>query len=368
MRAENNSALRRSGVGNIFIKNLDPAIDSKHIYETFSHVGKILSCKVVNDENGVSKGHGYVQYETEESAIKAISIANGMLANGRKLFVGKFIPRNERVGNLDEKTKIFTNVYVNNLPDDFSDHQLKNLFQRYGEITSLKLAKKEDGTSNGFGFVNFKEAAHAQEAVNAMNKLELNGKQLYVGRAQKKAEREEILKKEYEQIKGKQNGINLFIKNIDDTVDTDRLREKFSRFGSIKSAEVKKKDGKSVGFGFVCFHNWDDAARAIGEMNGRMLGRKPLYVALAQRREDRSAQFACQPMDAFAGTRLAQPHPANCYITGNVAAVPGGNRVPFYSINTTWNPNQYPTIFGMAQQRMAAHGSMNQGEIHGAMS
>jgi polyadenylate-binding protein len=75
-----------------------------------------------------------------------------------------------------------------------------------------------------------------------MNDTDFNGKRLYAGRFQKRVERSSNLKKVYEEKKQeRQNrymGINLYIKNLDDTIDDERLRKEFSSFGTITSAKV----------------------------------------------------------------------------------------------------------------------------------
>ncbi|CAF4792122.1 polyadenylate-binding protein 1-A [Pieris napi] len=311
MWSQRDPSLRKSGVGNVFIKNLDKSIDNKAMYDTFSAFGNILSCKVAQDENGGSKGYGFVHFETEEAANKSIDKVNGMLLNGKKVYVGRFIPRKEREKELGEKAKLFTNVYVKNFGEDYSDEMLKDMFEKYGRITSHKVMYKDDGASRGFGFVAFEDPDCAERACMELNGKELvEGKPLYVGRAQKKAERQKELKRKFEQLKSERltryQGVNLYVKNLDDTIDDERLRKEFAPFGTITSAKVMLEDGRSKGFGFVCFSSPEEATKAVTEMNGRIVGTKPLYVALAQRKEDRKAHLTSQYMQRMASMRMQQ--------------------------------------------------------------
>jgi polyadenylate-binding protein len=317
MWSQRDPSLRRSGVGNVFIKNLDKSIDNKAMYDTFSAFGNILSCKVAQDADGNSKGYGFVHFETEEAAMNAIQKVNGMLLNDKKVFVGRFVPRKEREKELGEKAKKFTNVYIKNFGEDLSEEKLTEIFSKFGKITSFKVMMKEvmsdeGGRNKGFGFVSFEDSESAEKAVDDLNGTEMNGKTLYVGRAQKKAERQQELKKKFEQLKlerlNRYQGVNLYVKNLDDSIDDERLRKEFSPYGTITSARVSvmSEDGRSKGFGFVCFSSPEEATKAVTEMNGRIIVAKPLYVALAQRKEDRKAHLASQYIQRMAGMRMQQ--------------------------------------------------------------
>jgi len=349
MWSQRDPALRKTGQGNVFIKNLDSAIDNKALHDTFAAFGNILSCKVAQDEQGNSRGYGFVHYETAEAASNAIKSVNGMLLNEKKVFVGHHVSKKDRTNKFDELKANFTNIYVKNIDVEVSEDEFRTLFEKHGEITSASLAMdNETGKSRGFGFVNFVNHEEAEQAVDALNETDFKGQKLYVGRAQKKHEREEELRKQYEatlqEKASKFNGVNLYVKNLADEVDDDELRKIFEAYGAITSAKVmretstpddesksgdekeeadadkpeeKKKEedgengvedlskdmekvkiggeikvlGKSKGFGFVCFGNPDEATTAVGELNQKMIHGKPLYVALAQRKDVRKNQL-----------------------------------------------------------------------------
>ncbi|KAK2398588.1 polyadenylate-binding protein [Trifolium repens] len=297
MYSHRDPSIRKSGTANIFIKNLDKTIDHKALHDTFSTFGHILSCKIATDGSGQSKGYGFVQFETAESAQSAIDKLNGMLINDKQVYVGHFLRKQDRDNDLS-KTK-FNNVYVKNLSESFSEDDLKNTFGEYGTITSAVLMKDADGKSKCFGFVNFESPDEAAKAVEALNGKKVDDKEWYVGKAQKKSEREQELKGRFEQtIKetvDKYQGVNLYLKNLDDSISDEKLKEIFSEFGTITSYKIMRDpNGVSRGSGFVAFSTPEEASRALGEMNGKMIVSKPLYVAVAQRKEDRKARLQAQ--------------------------------------------------------------------------
>lgn len=159
---------------------------------------------------------------------------------------------------------------------------------------------------SSFGFVNFHEHESATKAVDELNDTEVKGKKLYVGRAQKRSERDESLRQEHEdrrsENEAKSAGVNLYVKNLDDEWDDDRLRAEFDSFGTITSCKVMRDEqGNSRNFGFVCYSTPEEATKAVSEMNNKMIGSKPLYVALAQRKDVRR-----QALESAVAQRTAQ--------------------------------------------------------------
>lgn len=232
--------LRKTGRANIFIKNLDDSIDNKALYDTFAVFGTVLSCKVAVDNSGCSKGYGFVQFDQEEAAQNAIRRLNGMLINDKQVYVGTFVRRQER--NSVDGSPIFTNVYVKNFSETTMEVDLKKTFGKFGSITSAVVMKDTNGKSRCFGFVNYEHPEAAAAAVENLNGSLLEDKVLYVGKAEKKVEREAKLRAKFEQERisryEKLKDTNLYLKNLDDGMNDEKLKELFSEFGTITSCKV----------------------------------------------------------------------------------------------------------------------------------
>ena len=130
----------------------------------------------------------------------------------------------------------------------------------------------------------------------------IGNKFIYVGRAQKKAEREQMLRRQYEDRRQERilksqvrilaliclffsgqysliaflpsicvQGSNLYVKNIDDGMDDDELRRVFSHYGTVTSAKIMRDEkGFSRGFGFVCFMTPEEANKALACLSGNI--------------------------------------------------------------------------------------------------
>jgi len=294
MWSQRDPNLRKSGVGNVFVKNLAGSVDNKGLYDTFSVFGNILSCKVVMNPDGTSKGYGYVHYETAEAGEEAIQKFNGQTLDDSLVTVSKFVARINR-----QDVVQWTNLYVKQFPLDWEEAQLQALFAPFGNIASTCIMRK-DGLSKGFGFVNFTSHAAATVALGELNNKKIEGRTpdetaliLYVNQAEKRDTRNQKFKNNNIGVSVKYQGLNLYIKNLDDTITEDILKQHFCVHGTITSARIMRHDDlTSKGFGFVCYDSAEPANRAINEFNGKVFGSKPIVVVLHQNKEVRRQYLA----------------------------------------------------------------------------
>jgi len=79
------------------------------------------------------------------------------------------------------------NMYVSNLSFHTTDENLRELFQKFGTVSSAKvITDRESGRSRGFGFVEMSAEKEAREAIQALNNKEIEGRAISVSVAKEK--------------------------------------------------------------------------------------------------------------------------------------------------------------------------------------
>ena len=78
-------------------------------------------------------------------------------------------------------------LYVGNLPFSATEDELRELFERHGEVASVSvITDRETGRARGFGFVEMAEASAATDAIRALDGTQMGGRALKVNEAQDK--------------------------------------------------------------------------------------------------------------------------------------------------------------------------------------
>ncbi len=79
------------------------------------------------------------------------------------------------------------NIYVGNLNFNLGEDELKELFEKYGEVTSVKIiTDKYSGRSKGFGFVEMADDGAANQAIEEINGKDLGGRNVKVNQARER--------------------------------------------------------------------------------------------------------------------------------------------------------------------------------------
>ncbi|TWW53333.1 ELAV-like protein 1 isoform X1 [Takifugu rubripes] len=168
-----------------------------------------------------------------------------------------------------------TNLIVNYLPQNMSQEELRSLFSSIGEVESAKLIRdKIAGHSLGYGFVNYVTPSDAERAINTLNGLRLQSKNIKVSYARPSSDT----------IKD----ANLYISGLPKSMTQKDVEDMFSRFGRIINSRVlvDQATGASRGVAFIRFDKRAEAEDAVNNLNGQ----KPSGVV-----EPITVKFAANP-------------------------------------------------------------------------
>lgn len=276
---------------NVIVKNLDKRVSGRELEKVCSEFGKVLTCKVKDDEEGNSLGYGYVQYDSEESANNCLQRIGGKTLYDKQLIAEKFVPMNRRPTSNQR-----FNLYIKQFPDSMNQKQIEDFidekFSKFGKIASRGVFQ-DPKINKHYSFVAFEDADKAKEAQAAMNDYQFPGTEdkLFVDFAQTKFQRRQLLEQQH--LKSV-NETNIYIRSLKKGTTENEIRTVFGKYGPISSICVKENelpglvggDKKVLGYAFINFENAPDARQCMIE--GK---RDNDVLALLDPYHDRSVEF-----------------------------------------------------------------------------
>ncbi|KAI0018246.1 splicing factor, CC1-like protein [Xylariomycetidae sp. FL0641] len=171
----------------VFVQQLAARLRTKELKAFFEKVGPVNEAQIVKDRiSGRSKGVGYVEFKNEESVTAALQLTGQKLLGIPVIVQLTEAEKNRQVRNTDGSNSHgnsipFHRLYVGNIHFSITEQDLQNVFEPFGELEFVQLQKDDSGRSRGYGFVQFREADQAREALEKMNGFDLAGRPIRVG-------------------------------------------------------------------------------------------------------------------------------------------------------------------------------------------
>lgn len=247
--AEPNSSLQ---FASLYVGDLHPDCGESLLYEAFSQAGNVASCRVCRDSaTRRSLGYAYVNYYSVQDAEKALQTLNYMSIKGKPCRV-MWSQRDP-----DKRKNTNSNLFIKGLDPSVDNKALHDTFSVFGQILSCKVSTNNAGKSRGYGFVHYETEEAAKEAIAKVNGMMIAGSTVFVGPFIKRDERDDVAAESF---------TNLYVKNMPEDWDDEKITTVFGEFGEVASSVLlKTDDGKR--FALVNFQSPDAAKAAVDALH-----------------------------------------------------------------------------------------------------
>ncbi|KAE8144311.1 pre-mRNA splicing factor [Aspergillus avenaceus] len=164
----------------LFVTNFPPEADEKFIRDLFREYGEIIDVRFPSLKYNTHRRFCYVQFATSGAAYSATELDSTTVGDNLKLVAKISNPsrKQDRHGPIYEGREI----HVSNIHWKASEDDLKELFERFGTVELVRIPKKVDGGSKGFGYIVFSSKEEATAAL-AMHEQEFRSRVLHVKRS-----------------------------------------------------------------------------------------------------------------------------------------------------------------------------------------
>ncbi|CAE6933321.1 elavl2 [Symbiodinium natans] len=322
---------------NLYVAGLPPSTSEDTLRQLFNNFGDVASVRTFFGKTPTAPSYGFVKFRYDAQALAAIAAMNGRDFNGHTMTVR--LANNDTTGphprNAAPPTAPAiggTNLYVSGLPPDMDENGMKDIFRKFGNVVSVKLAR-EARIYKQYGFVHYTSPDEAEAAINAMNnriidrdyqltvKYANSSERAWQAREQAMAPAAAVVAvaqalaaaaaaaapapaAPHSPGEDARPGVTLHVTGLPQGTSKEQLETFFAAFGQVsaKLLDDGMASGKAVAL--LRLSSRDEADRLVMEYNGKVLPGldAPLAVRLAEGREappPRSAE-RYEPYKAYA--------------------------------------------------------------------
>ncbi|KAL9608371.1 MAG: hypothetical protein Q9167_006785 [Letrouitia subvulpina] len=142
------------GNDTVYVGNLFFDVREEEIRKEFEKIGRVTSVKLIYDNRGLSKGFGYVSYNTTAEAAKAVEHFNMKTFEGRRMAVQ---PAFQKAPKRKESPSGPTRtLFIGNISFDMTDKELADLFRDVKGVVDVRVAiDRRTGQPRGFAHADF---------------------------------------------------------------------------------------------------------------------------------------------------------------------------------------------------------------------
>ncbi|KAI8140471.1 hypothetical protein BJV82DRAFT_622702 [Fennellomyces sp. T-0311] len=299
----------------LYVGNMDPRVTDAMLREIFSVTGHVKSVKVIPDKNFTHGGcnYGFIEFLDHHTAKQALATMNG-----RRIFSSEIKVNWAAQGSTQkDDTSNHYHIFIGDLCPEVSDDVLGKAFGVFSSMSDARVMwDMNTGKSRGFGFVAFKNRAHAEQAIATMNGERLGSRAIRVNWANQKNTNNGYNSNNttapaavptqyvtFEQALAQTSAYNttVYVGNLSAKVAQHDLAQLFQHYGYIVEIRLQPERG----FAFVKMDLHEHAALAIASLQGAILNGRPIKLSWGR---DRSLSQDSNNSNSFYNYYQQQQH------------------------------------------------------------
>lgn len=278
-----------------YIRNLDRSVTDCDLRKKFANYAGLLSVKVPrNHDTAETMGYGYVNYDTMKHAVAARDALNYTRFHGKELYIMPLLRDKE----VRESTG--TNVFISNLPFNYSTRELYVRFKEYGPIISCKFL-----VSRLQGFVAYEKQEDAFQMIKDSGRCQVAGRPIYASINIVKKDREALGMGSTEDVgmnsrptipnkaisppkpEPVSTQFSIFIRNLPLNISDRTIRELVASYGEVQSVLSRQVYKHGGTWALVTLTDQKSVDLAIQNLNSVAVDGQRIFVTKAIPREEK---------------------------------------------------------------------------------